>query len=158
MYQRIPARRLQLAERTPRPFAAMMRLEEAIEVDSNLRDLVRVRASQINGCLFCIDMHWKDARAAGTSEERLYALDAWRESPFYDERERAALELCEAITRLDAGHVPDRVWEVASAAFDADELAELVFAITAINAWNRLMISARVEPGHYQPAAAPAVA
>jgi alkylhydroperoxidase family enzyme len=96
-------------------------------------------------------MHWKDARAAGESEERLYSLPAWRESPVYSERERAALALCEAMTLISGSHVPDDVWEPARAAFTAEELAQLVFAITAINAWNRLMITARVEPGHYQP-------
>ena len=113
-----------------------------------------MRASQLNGCAFCIDMHWQDARAAGEREDRLYALDAWRESPLFSPRERAALELCEAVTLVSETHVPDDVWERAAAAFESDELAQLVFAIAAINAWNRLMISARSEPGHYQPAAA----
>jgi AhpD family alkylhydroperoxidase len=120
---------------------------------ADLRELIRVRASQINGCAFCIDMHWKDARAAGESEERLYSLAAWRESPLYSDRERAALELCEAITLVADTHVPDDVWEQAAAEFDGGELANLVFAITAINAWNRLVISVRTEPGHYQPTA-----
>jgi len=146
-----PARRIRLAQEAPRPFGAMARLEAAIELDDRLRELVRVRASQINGCAFCIDMHWKDARAAGEREERLYSLAAWRESPLYGDRERAALELCEAITSVADSHVPDDVWDRAAACFDRDELAQLVFAITAINAWNRLVISARTEPGHYQP-------
>src|ERR671936_178152 len=98
-------------------------------------------------------MHWKDARAAGESEERLYSLDVWRESPLYSERERAALELCEAMTLVAETHVPDDVWERARASFDDDELAQLVIAISAINSWNRLNITARVEPGHYQPGA-----
>jgi AhpD family alkylhydroperoxidase len=148
----IPARRIQLLTAAPKPTAAMLRLERTVEFDPRLSELVKVRASQINGCAVCIDMHWKDARANGESEERLYALDAWRESPLYDERERAALELCEAMTLIADGHVPDVAWERASTAFDEAELAQLVFAITAINAWNRLMITARVEPGHYQPA------
>jgi AhpD family alkylhydroperoxidase len=147
----IPARRIQLLAAAPKPTAAMLRLEGAIELKPRLSELVKVRASQINGCAVCIDMHWKDARAGGESEERLYSLGAWRESPLYDERERAALELCEAMTQISDGHVPDAVWERTSAAFDEAELAELVFAITAINAWNRLMITARVEPGHYKP-------
>ena len=146
-----PARRIALAEHAPRPYAAMARLEAAIELDDRLRALTSVRASQINGCAFCIDMHWKDARAAGESEERLYSLSAWRESPLYGDRERAALELCEAITLVADSHVPDDVWERAAAHFERDELARLVFAITAINAWNRLLISARTEPGHYRP-------
>ena len=115
--------------------------------------LVALRASQINGCAFCLDMHWKDLRAAGESEERIYSLDVWRESPLYSERERAALELCEAMTLVAETHVPDDVWERARASFDDDELAQLVIAISAINSWNRLNITARVEPGHYQPGA-----
>jgi AhpD family alkylhydroperoxidase len=147
----IPAGRMQLLEQAPKPAAAMFRLEASIDLDRPLRDLVKVRASQINGCAFCIDMHWKDARAAGEAEERLYALDAWRESPLYSDRERAALELCEAMTLVAAGHVPDEVWDRARAAFEEAELAQLVFTVTAINAWNRLMITTRVEPGHYRP-------
>jgi AhpD family alkylhydroperoxidase len=147
----IPAHRIQLLTLAPKPTTAMLRLEGAVELDPHLSELVKVRASQINGCAVCIDMHWKDARAGGETEERLYSLDAWRESPLYDERERAALELCDAMTLIADGQVPDAVWERASAAFDEAELAQLVFAITAINAWNRLMITARVEPGHYQP-------
>ncbi len=146
----IPAGRIQLAEQAPKPFTAMYRLEASIELDSVVEELVKVRASQLNGCAFCIDMHWKDARAGGEREERLYLLDAWRESALYDERERVALELCEAMTLIAGGHVPDPVWEAAAAAFDAEELAQLVFAITAINAWNRLMIASRAEPGHYR--------
>jgi AhpD family alkylhydroperoxidase len=158
----IPAGRMQLAELAPKQYAAMFRLSTAVALDPELRGLVDVRASQINGCAFCIDMHWKDARAAGESEERLYMLDAWRESLLYTAREQAALELCEAMTLIGDGHVPDAVWERARAVFDDDELSRLVFAIAAINTWNRLMITARAEPGHYQPgrfrrtAAAPA--
>jgi AhpD family alkylhydroperoxidase len=150
---RIPAERLSLAEHAPRQYAAMFRLQQSIGLDRGLSDLVALRTSQINGCAFCLDMHWKDLRATGESEERLYSLDAWRESPLYSDRERAALELCEAMTLLADGHVPDTAWERASAAFDEDELAQLVFAITAINAWNRLNIATRLEPGHYQPGA-----
>jgi AhpD family alkylhydroperoxidase len=146
-----PARRLTLAEHAPRAYAAMYRLETAIDLDPALRHLISLRASQLNGCAFCIDMHWLDARAAGHSEQRLYSLDAWRESPFYDLRERAALELCEAITLVSETRVPDEVWERAAARFSRDQLAQLVFAITVINAWNRLMISVRTEPGHYRP-------
>jgi AhpD family alkylhydroperoxidase len=146
-----PARRIALAEHAPRPYAAMARLEAAIELDDELRALTSVRASQINGCAFCIDMHWQDARAAGETEERLYSLSAWRESPLYDDRERAAIELCEAITLVADSHVPDDPWDRAAALFEREELAQLVFAITAINAWNRLVLSARTEPGHYRP-------
>src|SRR5436190_2367804 len=154
----IPARRIQLLTEAPKPTAAMLRLEGAIELEPKLRELVTVRASQINGCAVCIDMHWKDARAGGESEERLYSLDAWRESPLYEERERAALELCEAVTLVADGHVPDEVWDRATAAFGEDELAQVVFGIAAINAWNRLMITSRTEPGHYEPDILEAVA
>ena len=147
----IPAGRIQLTHEAPRQFAAVARLEASIELEPALRELVKMRASQLNGCAFCLDMHWKDARAAGESEERLYLLDAWRESPVYSEREQAALDLCEAMTLITAGHVPDAVWDRAQAAFPAAELAQVVFAITSINAWNRLMITSRTEPGHYEP-------
>jgi AhpD family alkylhydroperoxidase len=151
MSDAIPADRIQLVEAVPKCFAAVLRLEQSVELPERLHHLVSMRASQINGCAFCLDMHWKDARAGGESEERLYSLDAWRESPLYDEHERAALALCEAITLITEGHVPDEVWQQAEAVFDTGELANLVFAITAINAWNRLNITARVEPGHYDP-------
>jgi AhpD family alkylhydroperoxidase len=147
----IPADRIQLDEVALKPLLAMYRLEQSIELDTRLANLIKVRASQINGCAVCIDMHWKDARAAGESEERLYSLDAWRESPLYGERERAALRLTEAITRITDRHVPDEVWDDAAASLSESELANVVFQITAINAWNRLMITFRVEPGHYQP-------
>jgi AhpD family alkylhydroperoxidase len=150
---RIPAERLSLTDHAPRQYAALFGLEQSIELDRRLHDLVSLRASQINGCAFCLDMHWKDARAAGETEERLYSLDAWRESPLYSERERAALELCEAITLVAETHVPDAAWERARASFDEDELAQLVIAITAINAWNRLNVATRLEPGHYRPGA-----
>ena len=146
-----PAKRIALADSAPKQFLGMLRLEMSIDLDGAVRDLVKVRASQINGCAFCIDMHWKDARAGGESEERLYSLSAWRESPLYDDRERAALDLCEAMTLIAETHVPDDVWERARAQFEPWELAQLVFAITAINAWNRLVLTARTEPGHYQP-------
>ncbi len=147
----IPAHRLQLADVAPRQYGAMFRFSSSVELDHDLRLLIEIRASQINGCAFCLDMHWKDARAAGESEERLYMLGAWRESPLYSERERAALGLCEAMTEI-AGHgVPDDVWERAAAAFGDDELAQVVFAITVINSWNRMQITTQAEPGHYYP-------
>lgn len=151
MSKTIPAGRIQLSEYAPKQYTAMYRLERSIELERSLRDLVALRASQINGCAFCLDMHWKDARAAGETEERLYSLTVWRESPLYTERERAALAVCDAMTLISDTHVPDDVWESVQAAFTPEELAQLVFAITAINAWNRLMITARVEPGHYEP-------
>jgi AhpD family alkylhydroperoxidase len=147
----IPAGRLQLSQVAARQYAAMFRLSTAVELDHVLRGLVDIRALQLNGCAFCLDMHWRDARAAGESEERLYMLDSWRESPLYSEREQAALALCEAITQITDGHVADDVWGRARAVFDEHELSQLVIAITVINAWNRLNITTRLEPGHYEP-------
>jgi AhpD family alkylhydroperoxidase len=145
-----PADRIQLDEVARKPMMAMYHFQNSIELDETLANLVRLRASQVNGCAFCIDMHWKDARAAGESEERLYSLNAWRESPLYGERERAALALTEAITLVADGHISDEAWENARANLSESELANLVFEITAINAWNRLMITARVQPGLYR--------
>jgi AhpD family alkylhydroperoxidase len=147
----IPAHRLSIEAEAPRAVAALVRLGQSIELDRSLHELLNLRASQINGCAFCLDMHWKDARAAGESEERLYSVSTWRESPLYSERERAALELCEAVTLIAETNVPDDVWDRAAAVFDDAELAQLVVAITAINAFNRLNVTARVEPGHYVP-------
>jgi AhpD family alkylhydroperoxidase len=149
--EQIHAKRIQIGEPVMKPLAAMVRLDQALEIEPRLHNLVNVRASQINGCAFCLDMHWKEARAQGETEERLYALDTWRESPLYEDRERAALELCEAMTLIGDGHVPDSVWDRAAKLFDEKELIHLVFAITSINSWNRLSITARVEPGHYEP-------
>src|SRR3954462_6303871 len=106
--------------------------QEQSGMETSLLDLVKLRASQINGCAFCLDMHWKDARAAGEDEARLYLLDAWRESPDYSDRERAALALTEAVTRLAPGGVPDPVWEAAATVFDEAELGALVIKIAAI--------------------------
>jgi AhpD family alkylhydroperoxidase len=115
---------------------------------------VRLRVSQINGCAYCIDMHWKDLRARGENEQRLYGLDAWEESPYYTERERAALAWAEAVTKIREGHVPDAVWEQVRQHFTEKEIADLTLAVGAINVWNRLAISARAEAGTYQPAKA----
>jgi AhpD family alkylhydroperoxidase len=147
----IPAHRMQLVDVAPRQYGAMFRFSASVELDHALRLLIEIRASQINGCAFCLDMHWKDARAAGESEERLYMLGAWRESPLYSERERAALELTEAMTEIAVRGVPDHVWEQAAAAFGEEELGQVVYAITVINAWNRLQITTQAEPGHYYP-------
>jgi AhpD family alkylhydroperoxidase len=122
-------------------------------LEPSLRELVKMRASQINGCAYCIDMHSKDARAAGETEQRLYALDAWRETPFYTDRERAALAWTEAVTRVSEGHVPDDVYELARQQFSEKELVSLTLAVAAIHTWNRLAISFRAVPGAYQPAA-----
>ena len=144
----IPAQRLQLPETAPRQYGALLRLTQSVKLDRTLAELIKIRASQLNGCAFCLDMHWKDARARGAGEERLYSLSTWREARVYDEREQAALALTEAVTRVE---VDDDVWERASAHFEDDELAQVVFAITVINAWNRLCVTTRVEPGHYVP-------
>ncbi|HYY69312.1 MAG TPA: carboxymuconolactone decarboxylase family protein [Terriglobales bacterium] len=113
--------------------------------------MIKLRASQINGCAYCIDMHWKDLRAIGEQEQRLNGLDAWEESPYYSDRERAALAWTEAVTDIRNGHVPDQVYEEAAKQFSAKELADLTLAVAAINAWNRLAIAARAVPGKYQP-------
>ena len=121
-------------------------------LEEPLLHLVKLRVSQINGCPYCIDMHWKDLRAIGESEQRLYGLDGWRESPYDTERERAALAWAEAVTNIKETHAPDDVYELARQQFDEKELADLTLAVATINAWNRLAISARTVPGTYQPA------
>lgn len=141
--------RIDLQRYAAAPYAAMVRVEERIEVDPGLKPLVKLRASQINGCAYCIDMHWAEARAQGESEQRLAQLSAWAESPYFDERERAALALTEAVTNVSTTHVPDDVWVQAESQFDADELANLVFAIAAINLWNRIAVSSRAVPAGY---------
>jgi AhpD family alkylhydroperoxidase len=118
---------------------------------SRLQHLVKTLASQINGCAYCIDMHTKDARAEGESEQRLYALNAWRETPFFDERERAALEWTEAVTRVAETHVPDEVYERVKEHFSEQELIDLTLAIANINVWNRLNVAFRNVPGDYYP-------
>ena len=115
--------------------------------------MVKLRASQMNGCAYCIDMHWKDARAAGESEQRLYGLDAWREASYYTDRERAALEWTEALTNITDGHVPDAVYDAVRGHFSDKELADLTWAVAAINAWNRVAIAFRSEAGTYEPVA-----
>jgi AhpD family alkylhydroperoxidase len=132
---------------------ALQSVVEAGGLDEKLLNLVVMRASQINGCAYCIDMHTKDARARGETEQRLYLLDAWRESPFYSPRERAALAWTEAVTRVADGHVPDDVFEQARAVFDENELVKLTLAIVTINSWNRLSISFRAVPGAYKAGA-----
>ena len=121
-------------------------------LDETVLHLVRLRASQLNGCAYCLDMHWKDLRALGESEQRLYSLDAWRECPYYSERERAALAWTEAVTLIHQGHAPDATFEEARAHFSEKELCDLTLALAAINAWNRLSIAARLVPGGYQAA------
>src|SRR5262249_46279695 len=123
-------------------------------LEHSLLNLVYFRVSQINGCAYCLDMHSKDLRAAGESEQRLYVLEAWRESPFYSDRERAALAWAEAVTILPDKEVPDDVYAQARAQFSEEELVNLTLAVTAINSWNRLNVAFRTTPGSYQPAKA----
>jgi AhpD family alkylhydroperoxidase len=131
--------------------AATKELDQA-GIDNSLRELIRIRASQLNGCAYCIDMHTKDARAAGETEQRLYALPAWAETPFFTDRERAALALTESITLAAQTHVPDEDFADAAKAFSEAELGALVSLIVAINAWNAIGVSTRAwQPGSYQP-------
>ena len=150
--------RLNPTKVAPAAYKAMAALEVYVKHSSNLEkpllELVRMRASQINGCAYCLDMHSKDARAAGETEQRLYALDAWRETPFYTDRERAALAWTEALTLIASSHAPDEVYEEARKHFSEEELVNLTMAIVSINGWNRVAIGFRAVPGSYQPAAA----
>ena len=147
--------RINYANVAPGALHSMLGLEKYLrsKVDRRLCDLMYLRASQINGCAFCIDMHWKDLRAEGESEQRLYGLDAWEESPYYTERERAALAWTEAVTRLKDRNVPDAVFEQVRRFFSEEEIADLTLAIVAINGWNRLNIALRTPAGDYKPAA-----
>jgi AhpD family alkylhydroperoxidase len=135
------------------PIRAMYALGKYLSecgLESRLLDLVKIRASQINGCAYCLDMHTKDARAAGETEQRLYTLPAWRETPFFTERERAALAWTEAVTRIGGG-VSDELFEQTRKHFSEKEVADLTWAVVAINAWNRVAISGRAVPGTYKP-------
>jgi len=144
--------RIDYTKITPEGYRAMSGLERYVRgLEPSLLELVKLRASQINGCAYCIDMHWKDARARGESEQRLYGLMAWREAPYYTKRECAALALTEAVTLIAESHVPDELYEEVRQSFTETELVNLTFALVAINGWNRLAISFRTEPGTYQP-------
>ena len=149
--------RLDYRKFSAEPLNALLSLEKYIAgcgLDHKFVHVLKLRASQINGCAYCIDMHSIDARAAGETEQRLYALDAWRETPFFDARERAALAWIEAVTLVSNGHVPDSVFEEAKAHFSEKEIVDLTYVAAAINVWNRLAISLRAVPGRYRPAAA----
>ncbi|KUJ41524.1 carboxymuconolactone decarboxylase family protein [Streptomyces sp. MI02-2A] len=153
-YAREHTPRLQWAKYAPQVYKTMVRLDAAAGegLDPKLRELVRIRASQLNHCAFCLDMHTKDALAAGESVERIIQLSAWEESRhFYTEKEVAALELTDAVTVLTDGFVPDEVYEQAAEQFDEAELAQLIAVIAVINAWNRFGVTTRAVPGHYQP-------
>ncbi len=147
--------RLNAQQVSPAAYTAMVGSEtfvrKASKLEPSLVELVKMRASQINGCAYCIDMHSKDARSEGETEQRLYALTSWRETPFFTARERAALAWTEALTLITEGHVPDDVYELAKQSFSDEELVNLTVAVIAINGWNRLAISLRSVPGSYQP-------
>jgi AhpD family alkylhydroperoxidase len=145
--------RYDYTQAAPGAYKAMLGLEQYLHecgLEESLIHLIKLRASQINGCAFCLDMHWKDLRAIGESEQRLYSLDAWRECPYYSDRERAALEWTEAVTLITNGHVPDSIYERVRPFFSEKELSDLTLAVATINAWNRLAISARTVPGKYE--------
>lgn len=146
--------RLDYRKFAPDALKAMLARESYLAqcgLEHNLLHILKLRASQINGCAFCIDMHWKDARAGGETEQRLYGLDAWRESPYYTERERAALAWTEAITLISSTHAPAEEFSELQKYFSEKEIVDLVYAISTINAWNRIAISLRAVSGHYQP-------
>ncbi|MEW2046298.1 carboxymuconolactone decarboxylase family protein [Streptomyces sp. NPDC051445] len=151
--------RVALKKITPDVSAAMGSLHgvavsaaQDAKVEPEILELIRIRASQLNGCAFCLDMHTKDARAQGETEQRIYALNAWRETPFFNERERAALALTEAVTLVHDGQVPDAVYAEAAGVFDEAQVAALIWAATVINAYNRIAIATRMVPGAYQAA------
>ncbi len=144
--------RFDYAKIAPGTYQAMLGLERYLHecgLEESLIHLIKLRSSQVNGCAYCLDMHWKDLKAIGESDQRLYELNAWEESPFYTERERAALAWTEAVTNVSENHVPDELYNGVRQHFTEKELADLTFAIATINAWNRLAISARVTPGTY---------
>jgi AhpD family alkylhydroperoxidase len=147
--------RMHYTKAAPGTYHAMLGLEKYLHesgLEEPLIHLIKLRVSQINGCAYCLDMHWKDLRAIGETEQRLYSLDAWRECPYYTDRERAALAWTEAVTRVSEGHVADSVYEEVRPHFNEKELCDLTLAVATINAWNRLAIAARTTPGTYQPA------
>jgi AhpD family alkylhydroperoxidase len=147
--------RLNYAKVAPGVYEAMDALDQYLGccgLEVALVHLARLRASQVNGCAYCIDMHWKDLRALGETEQRLCSLDAWRECPYYTPRERAVLAWSEAVTVLTDGHVPDALADEVRRVLSEKELADLTLAVATINAWNRLSIAGRLVPGTYQPA------
>jgi AhpD family alkylhydroperoxidase len=154
MEPRIDARRH--AQEAQKSMYALEQYIAACGLEHGLIHLMKMRASQINGCAYCIDMHSKDARALGETEQGLYELDAWCETPFYTDKERAALAWTEAITLVSETHVPDSVYEEVRKYFNEKEIVDLTFVVTTINAWNRLAIALRAVPGHYRPAASSA--
>jgi AhpD family alkylhydroperoxidase len=153
-----PDQRQDFSKLAPAVFRAQLQLTraaaeafEAAALPEALYHLVKLRASQLNGCAYCIDMHSKDARHGGEHEDRLCLLDAWRESPHFGEQERAALALTEAITHVSQGHVSDEVWDAAAQTLTPEQIAAVIAAAVEINGWNRIAISTRMQPGEYQP-------
>lgn len=145
--------RLKYATRSPKGYRTFLALSQFVGecgIEPSLLELVKIRASQINGCAFCLDMHTIDARAAGETEQRLYLLDAWREAPFYSERERAALAWTESVTLVSETHVPDDVYEEARRHFSEEELVNLTWAVVTINGWNRVAVAFRAQPGNHK--------
>ncbi|MGZ4358952.1 MAG: carboxymuconolactone decarboxylase family protein [Gaiellaceae bacterium] len=143
--------RMDLPSHARAAYRAMSALDGAVELDSSLRDLVSLRASILNGCAYCVDMHTLDAAARGESAQRLHAVATWHEAPLFSERERAALLLTDALTLIAESHVPREVFDRAREHFGDEELAQLIWAIVAVNAWNRIAVSTRMLPGEYQP-------
>jgi AhpD family alkylhydroperoxidase len=144
--------RIDYQKASPNAVKAMMALEAAVHrtgLEPGLIELVKMRASQINACAYCLDMHSKDARARGETEQRLYGLNAWREAPYYTDRERAALEWTESLTLVSQTHVPDEAFAAVKAQFGDEEIAKLTLAVVAINGWNRFAIGFRAVPGEY---------
>ena len=146
--------RIDYAQAFPEAIKAMRQMEVSVRnsgLEKPLLELVKLRASQLNGCAYCIDMHTKDARAGGETEQRLYGLSAWRESPFFTARERAAIGWTEAITNIQEGHATQAAYDEARQEFEEGDLVKLTFAITTINTWNRIAIAFRPDVGIYQP-------
>ena len=147
--------RIEYAQVAPGAVEAMRALETYVRtcgIDPKLLELIKIRASQINGCAYCLDMHTKDARTQGETEQRIYALNAWRETPFFTEKERAALAWTESVTQVSTSQVPNEVYEIVRQYFDEKEIVNITTAIVAINGWNRFAVSFRSVPGAYQSA------
>ena len=152
----MPAERIDYKKAAPEAYQALSGVERYVRsssLDPRLLELIKLRASMLNGCAFCVDMHTKDARALGETEQRLYAVSVWEEAPFFTPRERAALAWTDAVTRVSQDHVPDEVYIVAREHFDERQLVDLTMGIIAINSWNRMAIACRTVAGTYQPAA-----
>jgi AhpD family alkylhydroperoxidase len=143
--------RMDVAKEARAPYRALIELGDSIELDPPLRELINLRASILNGCAYCVDMHTKDARAAGETEQRLFAVPVWRETPFFTPRERAGLAWAEAVTEMPAGGVSDEVYHEARGHFSESEIVQLTMAVIAINGWNRLAVAFRSDVGGYQP-------